>query len=384
MELKLHEKGSRTYIANVQANVSLLEKLVEQGKKFRNARFQKVVTPQPEFYEIFSRRQILDIISNLSIHNEIPNQYNYVDGGASNWDNWVKRLAKDTRPNNLSTTLDLIRANFQSIDRLIGDHKKVNIIDIGVGNAYPVRELLAHLLEKGTLHRYIAIDISQSMLDIAEQNVNEWFGGKVNFEGHIRDITYERFDDLLVDDMLDKDSSQTINLAMILGGTPVNFRSFSDALKMVYGSLGEKDLIAYTCKPDTESARRYFDFHPTSGAAELSPINRFTLDLLNVDESLYVVEMGYDEQKRMRYVRVRLKAALSIKFKFENSERVVNFEKGDAILLLRMWHLTALEVISKFNDAGFVLLESHLTADRERLLTISGVDTKSDLASPSV
>ena len=83
LELKLTGVGSRTYIANTPRNISLLEKLSEQGKKYRNARFNKVTTPKPEFYELFNRRQILDIVTNLIVHHEIPRQYNYFDGGAS-------------------------------------------------------------------------------------------------------------------------------------------------------------------------------------------------------------------------------------------------------------------------------------------------------------
>jgi uncharacterized SAM-dependent methyltransferase len=377
LELVLVERGSRTYIANNPGNIATLSRMADQGKKYRNARFNNVVTPKPEFYDIYSRRQILDIISNLDIHREIPSQYNYMDGGANNWDNWVKRLDKEGAPNYLNNTIELVRSNLSTVDHLVGDRTHVNIIDIGVGNAYPVKDLLAHLLDKGILHRYIAIDISRTMLDIAEQNIKEWFDGKVNFEGHVRDISHERFDDLVVDDMLAKESHQTVNLVLLLGGTPVNFRSIPDVLKIVYGSMEEDDLLVYTGNPDTEKARRYFDFHPKEGSNDLSPIDRFILDLLNIDASLYEVEMGYDERKKMRFVRIRLNAALTIKFKFENSERSVNLEKGETILLLRIWHMTALEIIGKFENAGFVLLHSNMTKDRERLLTISGVDTKS-------
>ena len=383
LKLNLHEHGSRIYIANNPNNITLLENLASEGKKYRNTRFNKTVNPLPEFYNTYSRRQALDIISNLTIHREIPNQYNYVDDGAYNWDSWVQRLSKEDKPNNLNNTRDLMRANLESIDKLIGSHTRVNILDIGVGNAYPVKELLEHLMKQGILHRYIAIDISQTMLDIAEKNINSWFGGQVKFEGHVRDISYERFDDLLVDDMLDKDSEKTFNMALLLGATPVNFRTFSDILKCIYGSMGENDVLAYTGKPDSEASRRYFDFHPTSGNATVSPINRYTLDLLGVDDSLYDVEMGYDGQKRMRYVRVRLKSSIIIKFKFADGEKQVRIEKGESILVLRVWHMSALEIISEFEKAGFILLESHMTKDRERLLTISGIDTKSMIANPA-
>jgi uncharacterized SAM-dependent methyltransferase len=97
---------------------------------------------------------------------------------------------------------------------------------------------------------------------------------------------------------------------------------------------------------------------------------------MNVDESLYDVEMGFDIAQRMRYIRVRLKTAITIQFNFGDTERNVNFEKGDTILLLRVWHMTALEIISVFEKAGFTLVQSSITKDRQYFLSISAVEAK--------
>ncbi len=95
---------------------------------------------------------------------------------------------------------------------------------------------------------------------------------------------------------------------------------------------------------------------------------------MNVDESLYDVEMGFNDEKHMRYIRVRLKTALTIKFKFAGIERSVGLEKGDTILMLRVWHRTVLELIRDFEQVGFRLLHANLTKDKEYLLTISSVN----------
>jgi hypothetical protein len=374
LDLQLYEEKSRVYVANTPANIIMLEKLADKGKKYRNSLHHKTVTPKSEFYDLYTSRQILDIISNLNIHREVPRQYNYMDGGADNWDSWLKRLESESTSNILKGTIKLMNDNLVPLDQLIEGNRKINVIDVGVGNAAPVKELLGHLIGKNLLSRYIAIDISESMLKIAERNIEQWFNGKVKFEGHIKDISYERFDDLLIEDMLSDHSESTINLVLLLGGTPTNFRNPSDVLRVVYGSMGDRDLLMVTDKADTENSRRYFDFGNGRGNLRLSASHRFILDLMNIDESLYDVEMGFNEAKHMRYIRVRLKAALTINFKFEDSERSVNFEKGDTILLLRVWHRPLLRLVSDFEEVGFRLLHANLTRDREYLLTISGVD----------
>lgn len=386
LDLQLHDQDGRTYIANTPGNVVTLKRLAEKGKKYRNTLHHKFATPTPAFYKLYSRKQILDIISSINIHREIPFQYNYLDGGASQWDKYFERMGGEKTPNLPKSTIELLRANFSTIDLILQDHNRINIIDIGPGNALPVKELLAHLLKHGVLHRYIAIDISKEMLQIVESNIKEWFDGKVKFEGYVRDITYERFDDLLVDDMLDEDSEQTVNIAMLLGGTLENFSTPYDVVKIICNSMGPADLLIHTDKPDSETAQRYFNLVQPASSNPLSPKNRstlerFTFDLLNIDESLYDIERGYNEQRRIRYVRVRLKVALTIKFVLENGERDVRLEKGETIVLWHFWHRTALEIISEFEKAGFTMLQASMTKNRQYLLTISGIEAKSSVES---
>lgn len=382
LELELFEQSNRTYIANQPGNTLILKNLSEQGKKYRNTRYQKVIKPSPQFYKNYSRRQIVDIISNLTIHREIPSKYNYFEEGAENWDKWVTHLSEQDAPNMIHNTLQLVNDSLDSIDALLAGRKKVNIIDLGVGNAMPVNGIIKHINDKGLLNRYIGVDISQAMLDVAEKNLKEWFGDDFKYEGHVRDFSFERFDDLLVDDMLDNEDGSVLNLVLLFGSTPFNFRPPDDALRVVYGSMRENDLLIFTCKPDTESSRQFFGGAIKSDSRDLDPFVRYSLDLLNIDNSLYDVETGFNESKRMRYIKVRLKTAITIEFEFERNVHRVSLEKGESVLLLRVWHKTAIETINDFEKIGFVLLRSNMTRDHERLLTISGIDTKSDYARP--
>jgi len=378
MALQLYQVASRTYVANTPENILVLDGLAAKGKKYKNSLYRKIVHPKLEFYELYSRRQILDIISNLKLYSEVPRQYNYFGQGASNWSHQVQRQERERTRNMLQGTVEAIRTNMSSIDMHLGEHTKVNVIDIGVGNGRPVKELLEHMLERGVLHRYIAIDISEKMLQVAEQNIKEWFGDKVKFEGYIRDISYERFDDLIVDDVLSDQANKTANLVLFLGATLINFRSFSDTLGVIKNSMGEDDILIYTDGRDTEATRRHMAFLPEVQSNGLSPSHSLILDLLGIDSSLYTGEMGFDAQKRMRYARARLKTAVTIKFSFPDGQRDVDIEKGTAILLWRVWHLVSLEIITEFEKTGFTLLQSSLTKDRQFFLSISGIEAKSE------
>jgi uncharacterized SAM-dependent methyltransferase len=378
-DLKLYLKGKSYVIAKTQANDLILEELARSGKRHRSADYYKSINPKIEFYDIYDKRQILDIITNLGKNAEIPLQYNYMKDGAKHWERRMERFETEAATNSLKGTIELLQDNLATIDRYTEGKKKVNIIDLGVGNARPVKDLLNHLMHRGVLHRYIGVDISPSMLEIARQNVSEWFGDKIKFEGFVRDITFEQFDDLVVTDMLDDDADDTINIILLLGGTSVNFRSSMDAFKPIYNSMQRNDLFIHTLKPDTNVSRRHLDLGPTPGSFALAPNFKYILDLLNIDDSLYETEGGYDKEKKMRYVRVRLKSAINIKFDLgETSHRNVALEAGQAILLFRAWHRSTQEIIAELGQAGFMFLSAGLTADRQYFLSISGIENMMD------
>jgi len=379
LDLELVTKGERTYIANTAHNLQIIERLASERKKYRNGLSARTITPKPLFYDLYNEAQRLDLVTNLDVYGEVPLQYSYFYGGAQLWDMYVSRLSKDTAPNVLTRTIDLIDMNFAYIDYLTAGYERVNIVDVGVGNAMPVRNLLAHMLERGTLARYIAIDISQNMLDVARDNIQAWFDGQIKYEGHRLDITQERFGHILADEYLGSEAGKSLNVVLLLGGTIANFRSAADAFKLIHASMGKRDILIHSQKLDIAKSRRFFDFNILPGATSLAPRHRLLLDMFNIDPALYEVEMGYDSVKHQRYIQIRLKLSISLSFAFDSGERVVEIEKGDTILLWRSWQQTAVEVLDQLQRNQFYPLQITQTTDKEYAVTFSMIETETDI-----
>lgn len=373
LELTLHAEGDKSYVANTPRNVLIIAQLIESRRKYRNTKAAKTITPSPEFYSIYNEKQIYDIATNLEIHREIPRQYNYFNDGADHWDTYVRRLAVEDTSNIVNSTIKLIRNNQGYLDSLFAHYKQINVIDVGVGNAYSVKEFLEYLLGQNKLGRYIALDISPAMLDIAKANIHQWFGNRVAFEGYESDINYDRFSDLLIPEYTKKDMKDTLNLVFLLGGTLSNMRTSDGGYKIIHDSMGINDLLIHATKLDTRSTRGYFDFGLQSTATGLAAIHGLVVDLLNIDKAFYTVELGYDPDLKQRFEQIRLKVSLVIKFTFKDGGHLVELNKGDTILTWRGLQQTAADVMRQLDRNDFYPLHSSQTDDQEYILTVSRV-----------
>jgi len=377
LDLQLYTYRGKECIANTSANEVIIEDLVKKGRKFINTRARKIIRPKDDFYKIFGRTYVLDLISNLQINRELPRQYNYFDGGAAFWDKYALRLANENVPNILNSTTKLLKINESYFDHQLDKYKFINVIDIGVGNALPVKELLGHLLIRKQLKRYLAIDISKEMLKIAEKTINKWYGEAIHFEGYQLDINYDRFVNALSQDYLGQDAGRTANLILALGGTLGNLRSPDSALKVIHDSMGPNDLFVQTLKLDSPGTRRYFDFNIDQKVQPLAPQYKYLVDLLNIDDSMYDVEMGYAEEARERYLRIKLKIEMTIEFKIGEVVKEVELKKGDYITLWRYLHQDMFEMLHQLDRNNFNTVHVSLINSSEYALTISRIKSNS-------
>lgn len=369
--LEIITDSGRSYIANTRKNNQIVEKLVTKGKKYKNSRGFKAITPSDDFYTLYSQKEVLDIISSLSTHKEIPLQYGYIDGGAESWDNYSKRLVQEQTPNVLTRTINLLDQCSNYIDSLIGSKRKVNIIDLGPGNGLPVRGFLKSILKSGRLNRYIAIDISQDMLNILDKNINDWFDGQIKVEGYVRDFKQEHFADLIVSDYCEGEENAPVNLVCFLGGTLANFRHPDYVLQTISNNLRLNDLLIYTGYLDTSYTRRYFDLSGSTinDKNDTEPSNLIA-HLLNVDK-FCDIKQNFDKEKAYRCKTMEPNVDLRIDFKLGGHPWSVELAKGEKVLLWRHNHYSIQDLIELLSNNGLDLLQATKSKDQNYAMLIS-------------
>lgn len=377
LDLELHEQDGRSYIVNTPENRLIMEKLAERGKKFRNAAHHLAIEPSPEFYERYKTTQVVEIASSIDTYREIPLKYSYFGDGAKLWDEQVTHAEGPVPGSSLmSSTMQLLSLSDSYLDYLLGASKRVNIIDLGPGNAMPVRDLILGLLEKKVLGRYIGIDLSEPMLQIAKDNIDSWFGDTVHVETYARDITTEPFSDLLVDEYFAHAADNPVNIVVLFGGTIMNSRAPIEALQNIRRSMGKADLLIYA---DSLAGNLdpYFSLNlEAEKIDQLSSRHRRIPDLLNIDPSSYEVEQAYNMQTQTRSIGIRLKSAVSLRFKLAGGERIIGIDKGEVITVWQALYVDAFDFIKQFHKSGFKVMYSSTTDDGEYSLAMATIKTE--------
>lgn len=361
LDLTLSTENGRAFIAKTAKNQRIMSALSGKRRKYLNKRTLKVVKPKEEFFKIYTEEQILEIINSIESNFEIDLKFAYFNKGAHQWDAYAKQLYNENAPNTMTSNIKLLEISIPYLDNLLKDVKKVNLIDVGVGNALQTKGLITYLHKSNKLQRYAAVDISSSMLQIAENNIKSWFNNKVSFEGYVNDISFEIFADVSAEP-----PGGATNLVLLLGGTLANFNAPEDALKVIRKSMTKTDIFIYSLKLDSLETRDQM-----STLDEDSALTEYTLSLLGIDSTLYSIEMGYDEQKRIRYRQIRLKQAVTIEVELSRGTWYLELNKADSIIVWRALHNSQFEIEKLFYDNGFNPLQKSLTPDHNYMLLIS-------------
>lgn len=360
--------NGKTYLADTTRNTLAVEALIANNKKYVNGRTHKAVWATDEFDKTFSRKQKYDIISHLEKFNEFPFHYAHVGRSAEVCAQYYDRLFVEPILNPQTFSSKFLSDHEISILELFGD-QKINVVELGGRTALTTKDFISTLHDLGQLGSYVDVDVSNDMIKLNRSNIEKWFNDDISYVASQKDVTRDRFDDVLIscaDDI-------SRNLVMLLGGTLSSFNDKKFALLNIRQSLMSNDYFMLSTKLDSEASRRYFDFNP-SYQGELLPLKElFLIELLNIDKTFYDVEQFYDEQERQRRIQVRLKFDVTVKFKLEQGTKSIDFKKNETILLWRFWHQTMEEIIQEFNECGFNVMQAFKSPDEQYAMIIAKV-----------
>lgn len=325
LDLELVNEEGALHIAKSFANQIRIDSLVKERRKYLNTLSKTQVRPAEKFYQTYNEKQIRDIIHELAINKELPLQYSYFGEGADIWNGFRSRPGGTFDPEIMTPAI------VSYLDALLERYDKVNIVDVGVGNGRGAKPLIEYLNSRNKFKRYIGIDISPSMLRNTANNLKKWFGNNFEAEMHIKDVSQESFGDIIAEPV-DPGSKQqtTINLVLLFGGSISNFKVPSDVLRVINKSMGVEDLFLSSFRmgiPQVKNELGFITFYQQQ--------YELVLNMLGITEEFYTTEIGYDENEKIRYGKIRLKKMLQVEFDLPRGKWYVNLNKDDTVLIYR-------------------------------------------------
>lgn len=374
--LEVAEVKGKTYVLNTPLNMVRMKDLAEKGVKFKNKKLLQVISPKKEFYQTYSEDQIIDILKNLEVNNEIPLKYTYMDGGAVLWNEYSNKMWHEEDGCSLPNTVELLHFNLEYIYSLVESYDQVNIVDIGPGNAFPVRSIIDFFLKKKLLRKYIAIDYSPDMLKIAVKNLEEWFGDALVHEEYVADITSYSFQALLAKNTIyKKEKVSCVNIILYLGGTIENDKQYAQQLGLISKSLGIHDVFVLEQGLDKEHLRVQVLLGKENAPARNIGLfqGKALLELLNFRDDFYTIERYYDEKEKAKKVCARLQFDVKLNIATENIKRTIYLKNKETINFWRYNSHSNTDVYNEMLKAGFDVKHMTTSLNEESIMLVASI-----------
>ncbi len=314
---------------------------------------RRTAKPSSEFYSIFSEEEVLGIINALEVRREIPLKYSYKGRGAKIWDNFYLKflIPKWYRTSNIE--IDLLNDNFEYINDSLKNFKKVNVIDVGSGNSYPAKELIYKLNKLGKVNKYIALDISEELLALSQENVRKWFP-LIEFASYPIDIENSCIPNILFKNQADFETADIVQVILHLGVTIGNHQNRTRVLKNFRDSMGKNDLLVFTNERGSNSkwdgkVRGAFKYHAEQ-------IYAWIKNKIGIRAEDCELVRKYDLETDSIVANMKFRHNYTICFSFMGLDKNIEISEGEEITIWRHHKYEMPELLQEIEQAGLKLV----------------------------
>jgi uncharacterized SAM-dependent methyltransferase len=370
--LEITEINSRHFILDTASNRTQMVKLVTIGRKHKSKDLYKTINPSQEFYKIFGSEQVADIVNNLILYKEIPNKYNYWGKGADNWRDFVDRCISQKVKNIVNDTPEMLDNALNYIVEQVEENEEINIVDIGIGTVHHLKSFIKKLKNVRKINKYIGVDLSTAMIDLADKNLKSWFGNTLVTEFHNLDFTRSSIQETLFYNSQTKDSKR--NIVFLLGGTLQNEREYIEALLSLKNSLGENDILVLGHTLDTPEAKHDFELsinRDSDSFEKIPELEKWIPEIIGLTDNFYEVETYYDDQAKSRFMKLVCTHDIEINFETDKFQKSLFLKKGSKITTWRHAHHSAEEVLAILSNLDLFTKFLVASNDNMHLLTVS-------------
>ncbi len=367
VNLNLATVGTKTVLVDSEHNRKIIKQLIEKGKKHIGKGGRVEVEVSSKFYKIFNQSETIEIITNLENDKLIPLKYTYFDKGAKMWDNYIIADLNNEEYSYNKKEEILINSTLSYLDLKIKKYDKVNIIDIGPGNGYIAKPILNKLIELKKDIKYTGMDISSSMLQILQKNIEQWYPN-LDAEYILTDIDYDIIRDQLFFNK-HREEKSSCNIVLFLGSTIGNFYDRHRVYKNFYDSMSQDDFLWINSGIETpgevDAIKRHAKKHSIVEESSWIP------ELMGIEEELYTLEVNFNEVIQSYVLCLRLIVDLDIVFQLQSKEKRISLNKGDDIIVWNYHSYKLEQFVDELNNVGFRIINQASYPDNSEAIIMS-------------
>ncbi|MDH6059333.1 L-histidine N(alpha)-methyltransferase [Chrysosporum bergii ANA360D] len=329
-----------------------------------------IAKPSPEFYSVFSPTEVLELMEALKLYREIPLKYSYKGTGAKIWNKFYQNhvIAKWYQKPNVE--VELLQQNFLYINGSYQKVAKVNIVDVGAGNSYPVKGILAQLHKLGKINQYIALDISQELLSISQANIKKWFPS-LKIHTHRVDIEKQTIPLDILTTSSDDEINHIANIFLHLGVTIGNHQNRNKALQNLKNSMNQLDLLIFTNEIGSNST---WNQDPRGGCKyHVEGIYKWIQESLGIKPEHCQLVRKYDFETDSITASIKFKKNYTISFSQLDMEYNVEFSQNEEITIWRHHKYQLPELIQDIEKAGLQVVDYSRSGNLSHIMVICKV-----------
>ncbi len=313
----------------------------------------RTVKPSSEFYSVFFEEEVLEIIHALKTRQEIPLKYSYKGRGAKIWDNFYLKFIIPRWYRTSSVEIDLLRDNFELINSKIEGLEKVNIVDVGAGNSYPVKDFIYRLHKLGRVNKYIALDISEELLAVSRKNFRNWFP-LTEFTSDTIDIENSCLPQNLLPSHSNVETENTPKIIFHLGVTIGNHSNRTKVLKNFRDSMAQNDLLIFTNEIGSNSQ---WDGRVRGGLKYHSEqIYAWIKNKIGIKAEDCELVRKYDLKTDSIVANIKFRHGYIINFSYMGIDKTIEISEGEEITIWRHHKHEIPELLQEIEEAGLQLV----------------------------
>ncbi|MEH2422811.1 MAG: L-histidine N(alpha)-methyltransferase [Nostoc sp.] len=309
--------------------------------------------PSSEFYSIFSEEEVLGIIHALEIRREIPLKYSYKGRGAKIWDDFYLKYIIPKWYRTSSVEIDLLENNFKYLNGNIASGEKVNIIDVGAGNSYPIKKFIHQLNKLGKVNKYIALDISEELLHLSRNNFRKWFP-LIEYISSTIDIENSCIPKVLFQNQASLEIDHTAKIFFHLGVTIGNHQNRDEVLKNFRDSMGKNDFLVFTNEIGSNST---WDRIVRGGCKyHVEEIYGWVKNNIGIKSEDCELVRKYDLKTDSIIANLKLRHDYTINFSRMGIDKKIDISEGEEITIWRHHKYEIPKLLQEIEHSGLQLI----------------------------